>query len=292
MQFLNAFKQFTARCTPSRAARAPCVLSGRRDASRLHRTVIATACLAAGFASGAAHAGYISRPEAALDRIFSQSSFGTQRIDVRFNAGQTLASAALANADSRSDISALFSRATSATTVYAFYVDAVNWCGSYAAGIIGCGEMPGNAIVIESNWAASPTYGAALIAHEMGHNLGLGHVASSNLMNGMLGGSTALTASQVSRILASGLVQLRDGVRTLSITPIAVTSGTAASSVAAASSTADAAVSTVSEPGVISLSVLGLALAAVAGMRPARRRAALSPSEKMKRPMLDASGAA
>jgi hypothetical protein len=277
MQFLNAINKFVSERTYPAPSRARLALSGRRDASSLRRAVITTACLAAaGVASTAAHAGYISRPEAALDRIFSQSSFGAQRVDVRFNAGQTLASAALANVDTSGDIGALFSRATSATTVYAFYVDAVNWCGSYATGIIGCGEMPGNAIVIESNWAASPTYGATLIAHEMGHNLGLGHVSSANLMNGMLGSSTALSSTQVSRILTSSLVQWRNGIRTVSITPIAVTTGATAVSTAAATSAGGATVNAVPEPGAASLALLALGIAAVFSAR--RPRATRAPT--------------
>jgi hypothetical protein len=229
--------------------------SPARDVARIAALVLA-------ITAGAANAGYITQPEPALDRIFGQASFGAQRVDVRFNARQTLYSSALARVDSSGDLNALFGRATSATTLYAFYVDTVDWCGGYATAIIGCGEWPGNAVVLESSWAAS-SYGAALIAHEAGHNLGLGHVSTrANLMYGALTGATALTTTQAGRILASPLVQWRDGLRTLSITPIAVVAGSAgAASAGPTGSAGGATVNAVAEPASGALAVLALALA-------------------------------
>lgn len=263
MQQRNSHKDLEFHPRGGSRARMP-----RRPSSRRDGFGALIACLAA---TGAAHAGYVTQPESQLDRIFSQPSFGAQRVDVRFNARQTLYSSALANVDTSGDVGALFARATSPTSIYAFYVDAVNWCGSYATAIIGCGEWPGNAIVIESNWAAS-TYGSTLIAHEAGHNLGLGHVSGGtpNLMNGTLGGSTALTSSQVSRILSSPLVQWRDGLRTLSITPIAVVASGAAYAGVPAARLGGA--TAVPEPPTTPLAAVALALAALFGLGRERRR--------------------
>lgn len=245
------------------------------------RVLVRRALAPLGFVAAAlaapSHAGYITQPEAQLDRIFAQPSFGTRRVDVRFNPRQSIYSAPLVRADTSSDIFALFGRATSPNTVYAFYVDTVDWCGSYATGIIGCGEMPGNAIVIESRWAANPTYGHVLLAHEIGHNLGLSHASQTvpNLMTPTLTTSTAINGTQVSRILSSSLVQWVNGVRTLSITPVAVTGPTAALAPAAPGSGTSSAsapdIAAVPEPGAAALAILALAAAGVCGRRRPRR---------------------
>lgn len=177
----------------------------------------------------AASAGFITANETGLDAIFSQSGFGSNSIDIRFNPGQTVVvDAALLSLDNDAEINSLASLSVSSSpTVNMFFVDAITYCG-VTGSFAGCGSYPGNFIALVSSWAANTTYGANLEAHELGHNLGLDHVSSTvppNLMNPIISTSGALTASQITSILSSVLVQTAiGGQRFLSITPIAVVS--------------------------------------------------------------------
>lgn len=168
------------------------------------------------------NAALVTTQEAALDDIFSQASFGADTIDIRFNAQQSINSAAFLTIDNESELLALFAQANDFPAVNLYFVDAVNYCGSYNVAIVGCAARPGNDLVVESGIAAG-ALGAELIAHELGHNLGLGHPSGTgNLMNGSLNGSTFLTSAQVTSILDSPLIQLDGAQRYLSITPYLV----------------------------------------------------------------------
>jgi len=95
-----------------------------------------------------------------------------------------------------------------------YFVDTVDACGGFNTSIIGCGEMPGQDFVVESNWAANTTipqggntsFGVQLLAHELGHNLGLNHRNGNDLMNPFINGFMDLNADEVLSILASPLV--------------------------------------------------------------------------------------
>lgn len=170
-------------------------------------------------------AGYVTTNETAMDAIFAQTSFGANPIDIRYNAVVTLNLPSLLDIGSESEFDSLNSLVTvSPKTALAFFVDSISWCGGSGGSIIGCGESPGDVFAVSSSWAAHATYGAPLIAHELSHNLGLGHVADeNNLMNPTLYGNTALTGGQVTTLLASALVQTDvGGQKYISITPVAV----------------------------------------------------------------------
>lgn len=176
-------------------------------------------------ASLPAFAGYVTTNESAMDAIFSQATFGASTIDIRYNATVTLNNAALKDIDSSAEFWSLGGLVSvPRNTVLAFFVDTISWCGGPGSSIIGCGELPGDVLAVDSDWTASSTYGAPLIAHELGHNLGLDHLSdSSNLMNPFITGNSFLNASQVATILASSLVQMdTSGQRYISITPVAV----------------------------------------------------------------------
>jgi len=125
----------------------------------------------------------------------------------------------------------LFKHGADAPTVDLFFVDAINECGGETLpAAIGCGEDRSNHIAVESSFvenegsAGNPRLGSVLIAHELGHNLGLDHEADvANLMNATLNGGWKLTQAQANTILASDLVQTDStGARFVSITPFAV----------------------------------------------------------------------
>ena len=60
--------------------------------------------------------------------------------------------------------------------VDAFFVDNIGACGGPGSSIVGCADRPGHALVVNSGYAANDTNEVDL-GHELGHNLGLMHVA-------------------------------------------------------------------------------------------------------------------
>jgi hypothetical protein len=176
----------------------------------------------------AAWAGFVSTNEVKLDAIFHQAAFDGTPIDVFFNPTVTIHRPDLLTISTEQQMNAVFGLGRDDPTIDIFFVDKINECGGdLSPKIIGCGQEPGNRIVVESQFAASNS-GAPLIAHELGHNLGLDHfTAGANLMNPTLNGSTLLTPEQVARILAgaggpSSLVHFDHEQRFILITPFAV----------------------------------------------------------------------
>lgn len=221
-----------------------------------------------------AHAGYVSIDEAALDAIFRQplDKWGGTPIDVEVLPAVSYADDALTSIDDDGELWRLFSLAPRGSRVIdVFFVDAVNSCGGPAPNVIGCGLQPGNALAVNSYWSAS-RYGPALLAHELGHNLGLDHVAQStpNLMNPILTGNTELDPGQVGALYSSSFVDwtTRPGQPFFSILPIAVIAGNGSGGGLGTSVTVRG-VNGVSEPRPLALLVLALGL--LVGARRSRR---------------------
>ena len=166
----------------------------------------------------------LSNLKTGMDGIYSQSTFGSNPIQIRFNAIQTVNGPTSVN--SSTDWNTLLGFAGAPPTVFAFFVDAINWCGSAGNNIVGCAGQPGNALMLDSGFVAANQTGNGFIdfAHELGHNLDLAHVSdTTNLMNATLLGGTTLTATQVSTIYNSPLIQTDSlGKLFISITPIVV----------------------------------------------------------------------
>jgi hypothetical protein len=173
-------------------------------------------------APGAARSAFITTHEAEMEAIYQQ---GALDIDIRLDASTSILAPSLLDITTSADLSALFGLSPAPSpTVNLFFVDTVDFCGgSFDAGIIGCANLPGNDIVLESLFAAG-ALGGELTAHELGHNLGLVHIGDvSNLMNPVLMGGTQLSAAQMASVGASPLVQNDVLGDFISITPILIT---------------------------------------------------------------------
>lgn len=167
----------------------------------------------------------VTTNEAQLDIIFSQPSFGDNPVDIRFNPTVTLPNASLLLIDTEAKIDQLFATTSAFTKVISlFYVDEITQCGISSPTIVGCANLPGTDVVIESS-AADSSLGPELIAHEMAHSLGLDHTASGspNLLAPGLNDDTTLTLDQVAMILSSALVQTDVAGAFIEIGPVLVT---------------------------------------------------------------------
>ena len=203
-------------------------------ATGLARKVLATMLIGG---AGVASAGYVTFDEAAMDTIFSQASFGLFDVDIRFNAPLSVVAPTLLDINSDAEFNgngvSLSSLANTLGvpnfTVSIFFVDKISHCGDPGSNIIGCGSEPGGLIALNSA-AAAGANGAALMAHELGHNLGLSHLSDSgNLMNPSITGATTLSRGQVGSFInlttgesLSPIVRNDAGQRYIAITPIAV----------------------------------------------------------------------
>ena len=158
--------------------------------------------------------------EAGLDEIYGAQNFAVGSfVDVSFNPIQN--KLGFLGVQSQSDLLALFELGTEPSpTVNMILVDTIDWCGFPSPGIVGCAR--GNIMALESEAVAS-SMGTELIAHELGHLLGLRHVfGDPNLMTGPLNGDTSLTPGQVAIVNDSPLVQGFDPNRFVNITPVMV----------------------------------------------------------------------
>mgnify|MGYP003624372872 CR=1 FL=1 len=145
-----------------------------------------------------AKAGFITINESELDGIFSQSSFENKPIDIRIGKATELVFPDLLDITTSNDITKLFNQHVGIQKIVnIFFVDTITYCGgTTGSNIAGCGEYFGNDFVVNSNFAGS-NFGSELLAHELGHNLGLNHNSSQVLMNGILNGQTLLESFEV-----------------------------------------------------------------------------------------------
>jgi hypothetical protein len=272
--------------TPQHRLPHACRVNGRRDHAlesrraqtalrRLGLAMLAMFALLA--ATGAARAGYVSIDEGRLDTIFRQplDKWGWTPIDVQVLPTVSYVDTALTSIDDDSELWRLFSLTPrSSPVIDVFFVDAVNSCGGPAPNIIGCGLEPGNALAVSSYWS-STSYGPALLAHELGHNLGLDHVAQSspNLMNPMLTGNTDLEQWQVNALYSSPFVDwnTRPGQPFFTILPVAVIVGDPSAG-ATGGRAALGAANGVPEPQPLALIAVAFGVLSIFASRDLRRR--------------------
>jgi len=198
-------------------------------AHKLRRHVLPTvtgALIAAVLGATTSWAAMVTLHEAGVDDIYSQASFGTTPVDIRYLPTISHVDASLLNIDTQAKLtgaSGLFNLFNSNTIHYAYFVDTISWCGTSNANIIGCGFEPGTDFVVESNVAAGSN-GAELIGHELGHNLNLSHdtLPASNLMDPSLNGSTTLTTTQVATILSRPSIQSDSSGFFIEIQPVLI----------------------------------------------------------------------
>jgi len=170
-----------------------------------------------------AQAAFITSNEAELDAIYSQANFGERPIDIRIGSATELVFPELLDISSDAEISQIFSQHVGPANVVNFYfVDSISACGGQiSSSIVGCGEYFGNDFVVESSYAAGP-YGGELLAHELGHNLGLPHLSGAYLMNPFLNKQTLITPAEVTRIFNSPLVQSLNDYYWIDINPVLI----------------------------------------------------------------------
>lgn len=209
-----------------------------------------------------ANAGSISTPN--LTPIFSQATFLSpinRPITINWlTPGAPIVNPSLTIINTDAELNTLFSLGPDdslSRIVDVYFVDSILACGGPGTGIIGCANTPGNDIVVRSSFAAG-AQGVTLIAHELGHSLGLPHQAAS-LMNATISSNTILHGTQVDAIFtnAGGFNLIQTGVggsRFINLRPIAVI-----------------AVAVVPEPETYVLLLAGLAFIGVVATRRTRK---------------------
>jgi len=175
------------------------------------------------FFSTYSHAALITMNEAELDQIFSQPNFANLPIDIRISTATEIVFPSLLDISTDAEVAQLFNMHSGLSTVVNFYfIDTISACGGFiSTSIVGCGEFPGNDFVVESSFAAG-SYGSELLAHELGHNLGLDHLSGSYLMNPSLNHQTTLTSTEVATLRLSPLVQNDGQSYWININPVLI----------------------------------------------------------------------
>lgn len=151
----------------------------------------------------------ISLYETRLDEIFSQASFGTKPVDIRFRDPVELVAPNLLDVSSKADYETLrftFVDKFPRTTIRMFFVDRISHCAKpKSRGIAGCTNS--TIVVLDADRVrGNPDRSGVdeLMAHELAHIfLGNGHAGGNNLMNpSAVNGRDELTTDQASTVIS------------------------------------------------------------------------------------------
>lgn len=146
--------------------------------------------------------------ETRLDEIFSQPSFGSTPVDIRFLEPVELVAPELLDIDSEADYETLrytYTERFPPTIIRMFFVDRIGFCGKpKRRGIGGCTNS--TIVVLDAQkLRGNPDRQGVdeLMAHELAHIfLGNGHARGNNLMNpAMANGRDELTPEQALQIV-------------------------------------------------------------------------------------------
>ncbi len=186
-----------------------------------------------------------------LNAVYGQASFGATPVEIRYNPLVELAAPSLTRVSSKAEVnelfgltSALYSNGTINRAVNLYFVEPLDYCGRASSAFVGCTKVGGNQMAVERKYA-NGRYGAELIAHELGHALGLYHsgqaplyVGNNNLMSKGLNNNKSITTTQVAQMLGQGvfarwganpLIQSDANGRFIEITPHVIVSALSAS---------------------------------------------------------------
>ena len=179
-------------------------------------------------------AAFVTIDAPGMNAVFSQASFGNNKVEIRIGAVTQLVRPDLLDIGSGAEIDTLFGlHVGSDFDVNFYFIDSIHdSCGVAGPSVIGCGEFPGNDFLVESVYASDvskpgdgiTTVGVQLLSHELGHNLGLDHNSGNFLMNPFINGFATLTAAEVAKILMSPLIHIDDanGQRFILINPVLI----------------------------------------------------------------------
>ena len=173
-------------------------------------------------AGPAAHAASVTRNEAAIEAIFSQASFGSNTIDVRYNPVKEIVNSDFLNIDTKALQDTVLRLGNPfGTVIDLYFVDTISFCGGFNVSIRGCAFPGFSGVMVESAAAARPS-GAELMAHEISHNLGLGMHTPTGLMTVSLDGDTTLASDQVQTILNSQFIKKDQNGLFIEINPVLI----------------------------------------------------------------------
>jgi len=183
------------------------------------RRKLSTNSLAKGFflllavVAAPAQAAFVTLHEARVNQIYSQESFTTNPIDINYiyesdGSIKEYVAPELLIVENGTEFSALVNAdlGLADTTIPLFYIDRIDWCGGGSAK--GCANSSG---AIFESITTGRDVGGELIAHEIGHVLGLSHPdltadqtdgESDNLMNRVVAHeiTDVLVATQITSI--------------------------------------------------------------------------------------------
>jgi hypothetical protein len=156
-----------------------------------------------------------------LGKVYGQGAFGSSPVDVRVAPVTTVGSRELARVTDRSVESAIFDlAATFSPGIALVFVESIDWCSGYDREVVGCALRGAPGLFVEAEFAAGP-FGPEMIAHEIGHNLGLFH-SDSGLMAPRLNGDLTLTGAEARTVLASALVREDASGRFIDVAPVRI----------------------------------------------------------------------